>query len=403
MSAGKVKLFAATDPGWMKTMEQLPHDVFHRPDYHSLPGFGHQGTPWLFTYQEGEGEALFAWPYLLRPIPETDHFDVSSVYGYSGPLCNRSDAAFRSRAWHELRGCWRSQRAVAAFTRFHPILCNADLAAGWSGDEAAPGPDQSLFAAGSTISIDLTLPPGEQVKRYQKVLRQEIRKAHELGFATTEDSSWDATGSFVRLYRETMARRNSKADYLVDEDWVSRFRHTLGQHARLFVTTWQGSVAAALLAIEYGPFLHAHLTGINSEMAAYSPLKVLLDDIRTWGTERGLRSFHLGGGLGGREDSLFHFKRRFSPVTHLFQTGRWILDEARYRELEREHHARLVRRGYSVDPAAAAGFFPSYRWQPSPEHGVGTNPPHQEQPDAGRSMHQQHHHQQQQAAAATVQ
>jgi hypothetical protein len=158
-----------------------------------------------------------------------------------------------------------------------------------------------------------------------------------------------------------MARRNSRSDYLIDSAWVNNFRQSMGDHARLFVTKWNGQVAAALLAIEYAPYLHAHLTGINRDMMEYSPLKVLLDDIRQWGTARGLRSFHLGGGLGGREDSLFQFKSKFSPLTHDFRTGAWILDRASYTELEAQHRRTFERQGIDIgDP----GFFPIYRYQP---------------------------------------
>ena len=352
-----VRVLAATEAAWMEALDRLEHDVFHRPDYHALPGFGHQGTPHLFSYEEGNG-ALFVWPYLLRPIAGTTLRDVTSVYGYAGPLSS-GDAEFTGRAWESLVDHWRSAGVVAAFTRFHPILGNAERMGDQLRGPVAEG--QGLFPAGSTVSIDLTIPSSEQVRRYQKVLRQEIRKSRELGFVTTEDSQWSAVSSFVRVYSETMARRNSRDEYCVDEVWVNQFRRALGTRARLFVTTWQGSVAAALIAIEHPPFLHAHLTGINSEMAAYSPLKVLLDDIRAWGTEHGLRSFHLGGGLGGREDSLFQFKRRFSPVTHVFQTGRWILDPVRYRELERAHQDKLLRSGPEI---SNPDFFPIYRYQP---------------------------------------
>jgi CelD/BcsL family acetyltransferase involved in cellulose biosynthesis len=162
------------------------------------------------------------------------------------------------------------------------------------------------------------------------------------------------------MYRETMLRRNSRREYLIDEAWVQTFRQALGPRAHLFVTRWQGAVAAALLAIEHGPFLHAHLTGINAEMTAHSPFKVMLDDVREWGTLRGLQHFHLGGGVGGREDSLFQFKRRFSPVSHAFHTGRWILDPIRYAELERDHLETL--QGALIEDS---DYFPSYRYRPA--------------------------------------
>lgn len=355
MVGSKTDVFEVTGTGWTEALDRLPHDVYHRPEYHSLPGFGHQGKPLMFSYREGE-TGTFLWPYLLRPIAGTGDYDVSSVYGYAGPLCS-GDGEFAERAWLALQDHWRSRRVVSAFTRFHPILGNAPAV--FSG-LAGAGQD-GLMPAGSTVSIDLTIPPEDQVRRYQKVLRQEIRKAREAGFVTEEDREWTATSEFLRLYRETMARRNSRQEYLVDEAWVGEFRQALGGRAKLFVTTWNGAVAAALLAIEYSPFLHAHLTGINAELSAHSPLKVLLDDIRAWGAERGLSWFHLGGGLGGREDSLFQFKRRFSPVTHTFQTGRWILDAARYRELAEAHRESLLRTGFRI---GNPDFFPVYRYPP---------------------------------------
>ena len=158
-----------------------------------------------------------------------------------------------------------------------------------------------------------------------------------------------------------MLRRNSRAEYLIDTTWVSEFRRCLGERARLLVTKFNDEVAAALIAIEYGPYLPAHLTGINAELVAYSPLKVLLDDVRAWGTSRGLKAFHIGGGLGGREDTLYQFKRKVSPLTHEFYTGSWILDPVRYRELEAAHREKLADRGIDMGNPS---FFPSYRYRP---------------------------------------
>jgi hypothetical protein len=191
-------------------------------------------------------------------------------------------------------------------------------------------------------------------------LRQEIRKARELGFVTSHDDEWRYADDFVRLYRDTMGRRAGKNEYLIDADWLVRFREALGSHAHLFVTTYEGQVASALLAMEYGPFLHAHLTGINADLVAHSPLKVMLDDIRQWGTDRGLKSFHLGGGLGGQEDSLFRFKRRFSPDVYEFRIGCWVLKAAEYAELTQARRRELAGQGIEM---GEPGFFPAYRFQ----------------------------------------
>jgi hypothetical protein len=350
---GRSDVWTARDGAWPEALERLPHDVFHRPEYHMLPGLGHQGTPYVFSYQEGG--RLFLWPHLMMPIPGTAYFDVTSVYGYAGPL-STCHGEFLQRAWEALSDHWRLLGVVSVFTRLHPIIGNAQMIAAMPRSAV-----EGLCRSGSTISIDLTRPSTDQVRGYQKILRQEIRTARERGFVTDEDCQWAEADSFVGMYRDTMLRRNSRCEYLIDGAWLQTCRRALGPRAHLFVTRWQGAVAAALLAIEQGPFLHAHLAGINAEMTAYSPLKVLLDDVREWGTRRGLWHFHLGGGVGGREDSLFQFKRRFSPVSHTFYTGRWILDSARYAELERDHLEAL-----GGAPIADPEYFPSYRCQPAP-------------------------------------
>jgi hypothetical protein len=344
-------LLNGTDTQWTEYLNRFRHDIYHTPFYHAVPGLGREGEAFAFVHREGD--EVFLWPYLLKPIGDTGYFDVTSVYGYAGPVSS-PNPDFIERGWLSLLDAWRSQNVVSAFTRFHPMLENHRLL---QGHAAGAG----LRHRGSTVSIDVTIPLDEQVRRYQKVHRQEIRRAREAGFVTTLDEEWVHAEDFVRLYGLTMARLNSRPEYLVDMAWVDEFRKLLGTHARLFVTKLDGRVAVTSLVMEYGPYLHGHLIGADGAFSAHSPMKIALDNERIWATEKGLEACHMGGGLGGREDSLYQFKRKFSPLTHEFYIGTWILNPARYRELEDEHRRKL---GIELgDP----GFFPIYRYQPSGE------------------------------------
>lgn len=359
MTLAQVDLLPAHGTQWGGLLERLPHDIYHTPDYHGIPGFGQAGSPCLFAY--GEGDRLFLWPYLLTPIAGTGGWhDVRSVYGYSGPLAT-AEPAFLARAWRALVDHWERQHVVSAFTRFHPLLGNGPLIES-IGDAAA-----GVRAYGATVSIDLAMPLEGQFRRYNKKLRQEIRKAREAGLATIVDSGWRHSDAFVALYQETMSRRGSRPEYVIDRAWVDHFRARLAPHAQLFVTTGSdGAVAAAMIVLAYRPFVHCHLIGTAAAFAGESPSKLLLDDVRIWGTRNGYQTMHLGGGLGGREDSLFGFKRRFSPRTQPFHTGAWILNEPRYRELEAAHRARLAAAGIAL---ADIPFFPAYRYTPHADAG----------------------------------
>jgi hypothetical protein len=307
-----------------------------------------------FVYQEDE--LSFLWPYLLKPIAGTDGFhDATSAYGYPGPV-GSSDGAFLARAWEALVEHWKSRGVVSAFTRFHPLLENSQLL------EAIPEARAGIRDCGNTVSIDLTLPAEVQTQQYHKNLRYDIRKGREAGLETFADEQWAHIDAFVGVYQDTMARCGSRPEYVVDAAWVGRFREALGGQARLFVTTKGDAVAAAMIVITYGEYVHCHLIGSAPEFASLSPSKVLLDDVRQWGSRNGYTSMHLGGGLGGREDALYQFKRKFSPRTHMFRTGSWILNEAQYRSLEAKNRERLAAEG--IDPGEIH-YFPAYRYNPA--------------------------------------
>jgi hypothetical protein len=351
LTQSQAQVLSLSEAAWTERLQAAPHDVYHTSAYHSIPGFGRRGDAFLFTYREQDHS--FLWPYLLSPIRDGLN-DVGSVYGYSGPAAT-GGADFLARAWESLVDHWKQQNVVSAFTRFHPVLQNQDLLV------EIPDAARGIRSSGTTVLIDTSLPEEEQVRGYQKVLRQQIRKGKEQGLVTEEDTEWRHIDDFVEFYTETMARRNSRAEYLIDAEWVHNFRRTLGSHARLFVTKKDGQPAAALLAMVYKPYVHAHLTGISAAMAAHSPLKNLLDGIREWAGKEGYGSFHLGGGLGGKEDSLFDFKRKFSPLTHAFQTGAWVIQPEAYADLESQHRQQLAAQGQEI---ANPNFFPIYRYQP---------------------------------------
>src|SRR5207244_3424133 len=94
------------------------------------------------------------------------------------------------------------------------------------------------------------------------------------------------------------------------------------------------------------------------EFLSRSPTGLIFDAVRFWARENGARVFHLGGGVGSKEDSLFHFKAGFSGRRHGFGTWRWVIVPEVYRELcdERVRLARLD----GLAPVSA-DYFPAYR------------------------------------------
>jgi lipid II:glycine glycyltransferase (peptidoglycan interpeptide bridge formation enzyme) len=223
------------------------------------------------------------------------------------------------------------------------------------------GPDgrDPIIQLGETVSIDLQQDDATAVAAYSKKLRQEIASARRAGLTTRLEEDWSAVSIFEELYRATMIRSRAAATYFFSLDDLRGLKAALGPELHLFLTELDGRTAAAGLFTEHRGVLQAHLVGTNDEFRAWSPLKVLLDDVRRWASERGNDVLHLGGGRGGRDDSLLAFKRRFSPRRHAFSIGRWVLDPSAYATLARAWSMRINDAGHVIgDPS----FFPTYRY-----------------------------------------
>jgi lipid II:glycine glycyltransferase (peptidoglycan interpeptide bridge formation enzyme) len=116
----------------------------------------------------------------------------------------------------------------------------------------------------------------------------------------------------------------------------------------------QNAIAAAALFVETGGIVQMHLTGHDERHAAHQPMKLLFHHVREWTKGRGDRLLHLGGGRGGEDDSLFHFKAGFSPIHQPFSSLRLVIRPTVYADL-------VTARDPSLDPADMSGHFPLYR------------------------------------------
>ncbi len=336
------------DADWDVWLSRTQHDIYFRAAYHEFAEAMGEGRAHMVIH--GTPDEFVAWPYLICDI-DGKHVDGNSVYGYTGPVgTGLSNAVLRQEAWDAFRSVWKDQKLVTVFTRFHPILQNSSFCEGLIGHPQTPGGER--FHLGRTVSIDLDLERDERRRSYKKILRQEIQSSERAGLVVELDHSWSYYQSFMTLYRSTMEKNKASDRYLFSDDYFESLRVALGDSGHLAVAHMNGEPAALLLFTVCGTIAQAHLTGVNPEFHSLSPLKLLLDGVADMCRSMGARSFHLGAGRGGFEDSLFDFKCRFSPLRHDFELGRWIVDKQAYDSLvDCLPTDRIVKENY----------FPAYR------------------------------------------
>ncbi len=342
---------------WMQVLSAcIAYDVYHLPEYHALAEQRGEGEAQLWVY--AEGGYCIALPVLQRSLASVPGLetadprwrDVTSVYGYAGPVASHLvlPQAVVGNFQRTLTQALREASVVSVFARLHPLFAQTPLLAGLG--ECRRG--------GATVSIDLTLSAGAVRARYRHGHRQEINHLKKRGFVCHHDQEHGSLDQFIALYHETMRRIGASRGYYFDDAYFQGLISSLGDHTHLFVALLDGEVTSGAMIFECDGLAQYHLTGTLDRYVRLSPGKLLVDGICAWGRGRNLRAFHLGGGIGGAEDSLYRFKAGFSPCVHDFSTWRWVLFPEVYERLCAGRSHWIEARGI---PADVNGYFPAYR------------------------------------------
>jgi hypothetical protein len=339
-----------TDKRWADFLGEVPHDVYHLPAYATLASRCEGGEPAAFYVREGNDAMLV--PLLLRQVPHLpgcnkEMRDATSPYGYPSPLFSRPERieACRNLLLNMVEVA-RSQGMVTLFLRLHPLL----------GCPLEAFPDNGdLVQHGQTVSINLARPLEEIIRDTSSNHRRGLRKLAQAGFHVVLDE-WNDYPEFIRLYRETMNRIGAHPFYQFEGTYFDDLRHFLKPNLHLCsVCSAKGELASAGLFTVVGDLVEYHLGCSSEEYLKLAPSKMMFDFMRRWGHEKGLRLLHLGGGLGGQNDSLFDFKAGFSSEYTPFHTFRLVLEKSAYSAL------CAARQKLTDAPGGSDDFFPLYR------------------------------------------
>ena len=335
---------SVTDIRWPQIINDLPYDIYHLPEYLKFSAKHEGGEPVAF-YAKENNTILFI-PMLLRVLPQKlkappEWKDAVSPYGYASPLCNSKNNSELYSLLNVFRNSCQNNNIITYFGRFHPLF-------------EAPFEIYEKYGTvinqGQTIYIDLTKTTDIITQQTRKSIRYDIRKLEKDGYRTVTDE-WDYYNEFVQIYNETMRRQNADQFYYFSNKYFQDIKDYFYDNLHLCtVLAPNGDISCGALFFECRGILQYHLSGTKESYLKLAPTKLMLHDVKSWAIKSGLKSFHLGGGVGGKNDSLFQFKSGFSESRSDFCTFRMVIDEKKYFFL------------CGKDASAnSTGFFPDYR------------------------------------------
>lgn len=320
------------------------YDVYYLSGYVKAFQIHGDGEPQLFYYNENGLRGIYV--YMKRKTAIEGVYDSITPYGYGGFLLEGDDSNENMNAlWNAYVDKMKSENIVDNFVRYHPVLANAVPMKACS----------DVIDLGKTVSMDLA---SEEViwKNIHSKNRNMIRKAEKNGIVIKHGQGLELLDDFIKIYNATMDKDNAEPYYYFKPEFYKSIHEDLKDNYEMFWAEYDGKIIAMSIMIFANGRLNYHLSGSDLQYRNLAPSNLLLYKAAMWGMEKGMKTFHLGGGVGSEEDNLYKFKIAFNRFSDCqFSIAKHIFDNEKYDELVAERASRDA--GFDKE----SKFFPLYR------------------------------------------
>ncbi len=183
-----VDCLSTTDPRWKALLDEVPHDIYHLPQYVEVSAAYEDAEPAAFLMQEGSCFCLI--PLLIRRLPigltaSPDWRDAKSPYGYAAPLF-RGDACWIDKALVAFTRECQIRKVISVFSSMHPLLTVPHSLEHYG----------QLVKHSETVYVDLSLTEARLWSQTRERFRSYITRLHREGFQVRFDD-WSAYNDFA--------------------------------------------------------------------------------------------------------------------------------------------------------------------------------------------------------------
>ena len=332
------------DKEWDEIVNSFSNfDVYYLSGYVKAFKIHGDGEPQLLYFEYGGMKAIYVF---IQRFIESGVYDTVTPYGYGGVLF---DGDMKSENveifWREYCDYMHDTGIVSNFVRYHPVLQNA-----------IPMKQVSnVIDLGKTIAIDLKSPELIWENIHSKN-RNMIRKAEKNGIEIKHEKNLGLFKTFMEIYNATMEKDHAEEYYFFKPPFYESIHNDLYDNYEMFYAEYEGRIIAMSIMIFANRQLNYHLSGSVFEYRNLAPSNLLLYNAALWGCDQGMRTFHLGGGVGSGEDNLYKFKAAFNKNSdYHFSIGKEVFDGKKYDELVEKR--KQAAPSFNLD----SKYFPLYR------------------------------------------
>lgn len=327
---------------WTRILHLFPrYDFYHTWDYHNIARNSDTDQPVL--YFATEANQIFAIPLLRRHVVD-NIFDLTSVYGYAGPIA-RGDSTWIADCWEKFLLFLEARGFPSLFSRLNYFTC--------------PTICLPRESTGSTVFLDLTNGYHNIQCAYRSGHQYDLKRSRKLGARVFSNKDSSFIQEFKAIYDSTMRQLGADDSYIFADSYYSKFISSSDFDGKMYFCEYKGKLISCALFSFCNGIAQYHLSGTLNDFYKVAPSKLLLDYAIQDAISSKLKIFHLGGGVGGKFDNLLDFKMGFGGQVIPFYVQKVILDHALYRDLVN----RRVNSSTQLSGVIQKDFFPEYRSQ----------------------------------------
>lgn len=302
-------------------------DIYFKEEYANLYKEIEKGEVENFCFESELGKVVFI--YIKREIilDNTKYYDIITPYGYGGPLIQNCTYENRDKLislfWEKFLEYAFLNKIICSFVRFHPIEKNYEYCRNI----------MVLERISSTVCINLK--SEEQIwNDISSKCRNIIRKSIKNNILVQEDENLKLINDFQKLYYDTMKKNKADEYYFFKKEFFKKLKSLEKKEITHFYALHGDKIVSSILVLMGDEYLHYYLSANSQEDYLLNANSLLLYEIAKFGLKNGYKYFHLGGGYGGDDSSLFKFKSSFHKNHTLsFYIGKKIFNQQIYNRL----------------------------------------------------------------------
>ncbi len=298
-------------------------------------------------------QPIVIMPFYLREISvdnkKSDFYDVTSPYGYSGPLFDPDNISedVLKKFWESVDNWYAANHVVSEFIRFS--LNNNHL--GYNG-VLVP----SLRNVKGKILDEET-----QWNNFKPKVRNNYRKAlqHNLSIKIYyQNIAKSEIEAFYNIYIKTMQRTNADIKYFLPLSYFTDFISRNPENCALALVFKDDITISGELILVSSDTLYSFMGGTLADYFNCRPNDFLKIEIMKWARATNKKYYVLGGGITDK-DNLYKYKKSFFSKDEdvIYYTGRKIIDKTAYKTLVKS------KTNFNVDLITDIehNYFPLYR------------------------------------------